>query len=46
MQTYQQRYIDNVREIMHLGDFYSVPRTDFNFWYTSEKANRQRMTEL
>lgn len=46
MQAYQQRYIENTREIMRLGDFYGVPRTDFSSWYTAEKANRRRMAEL
>ena len=46
MQAYQQRYIENTRELMRLGDFYSVPRTDFSSWYTAEKANRRRMAEL
>ena len=46
MQPYQQRYIENVREVMRLGDFYGVPRTDFSSWYAAQKANRQRMAEL
>ena len=46
MQSYQQRYIENVREVMRLGDFYGVPRADFSSWYAVQKANRQRMAEL
>ena len=46
MQPYQRQYIENVREIMRLSDFYSVPRTDFSSWYSAEKANSTHMAEL
>ncbi len=46
MQPYQQRYIENAREILRLGDFYGVPRTDFPSWYAAEKENIQRMRTL
>ena len=46
MQPYQQQYIENVQEIMRLGDFYRVPRTDFSTWFAIEKSNRQRMLRL
>jgi hypothetical protein len=46
VQPYQQQYIENVQEIMRLGDFYRVPRTDFSTWFAIEKSNRQRMLRL
>ena len=46
MQPYQQQYIENAQEIMRLGDFYRVPRTDFSTWFAIEKSNRQRMLRL
>ncbi len=46
MRQYQQKYIDNIREIAQLSNFYSVPADDFDAWYAHHSASRRRINDL
>ena len=46
MLSYQQQYIENVREILRLSDFFAVSTEQYDAWYVAQKQNRQRTEQL
>ncbi len=46
MQPYQDRYVENIRKITSLGDFYSVQADSFGDWYAQQKERQAAIEEL
>ncbi len=46
MKGYQEQYIQNLKEINSLSDFYKGTEGDFELWYSEKKANAKRISEL
>ncbi len=46
MQEYQKKYIENLREIEQLSNFYGVKRSDYQSWVAQQIDNRQRILSL
>ena len=46
MQPYQIKYIENVRRIRELNDFFAVPATDFPSWYEARSSARREALQL
>ena len=46
MIAYQEKYIQNTKEIASLIDVYSIPLADFSSWYGKIRSSRKRVDEL
>lgn len=46
MQEYQKQYIENLKEIEQLSDFYSVERSDYSAWVKTQMDHQLRIREL
>ena len=46
MQPYQIKYIENVRQIRELNDFFAVPATDFPSWYEARSSAHREALQL
>lgn len=46
MREYQNRYIENTREITRLSDFFATPVTDFDDWYKQRRLAQQKISQL
>jgi len=46
MQTYQTKYIENLKEIQRLGDFFGVATDAFEPWFREQTHRRTRMKAL
>ena len=46
MQEYQTKYIENLREIQALSDFFAVPTEDYDAWFGEQTRRRARIQDL
>ncbi len=46
MLAYQEKYIENVKKIAELCDFYAVTAPDFDSWTAKQRSNRQTAEQL
>jgi len=46
MQAYQTKYIENLRQIRELTDFFGVPTDEYETWYREQVRRRERMQAL